>query len=113
MVTVVRARKGVRSPALVTAACAAGCGSTATINRIDGLQYEARIVRSDAGALYLQFDPSAGDRDVARVERASVRDIDHPGKAAMVVGALFAGRTLKAIPSSVLGEAAGAIRRVG
>jgi len=97
------ARNGVRSTALVTAlamTCAAGCGATATINRVDGLHYEARIVRSDAGALYLQFDPSAGAGDVARVERASVRDIDHPGKIAMVAGGVFLGALAVAVSSS-------------
>jgi hypothetical protein len=86
-------RTGTRRTALLTAlamTCAAGCGSTATITRVDGYIDEARIVRSDSGALYVQTDSSTGGTEI-RLDRTIVRDIDHPGNAAMIVGGLFLG----------------------
>lgn len=83
-----------RTTALLTAlamTCAAGCGSTATITRADGIPIQERIVGSDAGALYLRMDSSTNGDTVIRLGRADVRDIDHPGKLAMVVGGLFLG----------------------
>jgi hypothetical protein len=73
--------------ALVAGIVTAGCGSSASIMRTDGQSVTGRIVRSEGDTLYLQQD----EIEAARMERDSVRDIDHPGNVAMVAGGLLLG----------------------
>jgi hypothetical protein len=71
---------------LVALGLVAGCGTTATIKRVDGSAVEARIVGGDDRKLYLEQDG-----EPLEVERRDVRDISHPGNAASIVGGILAG----------------------
>jgi len=82
--------------ALVTL-LATACSNTATIHRNRGPAYEAKITRSEPGALYVLGD----DGREYRVPADEVRDIDHPGNVLAVLGGVslgFAGLAL-ALPS--------------
>jgi hypothetical protein len=71
----------------VASIVACGCSTTATIHRLNGPDYEATIVDSDASALRLR----GGDQRTYAVKRGEVFDIDHPGNVVMTVGAIFLG----------------------
>src|SRR5436190_22598247 len=59
------------------------CSTTATVQRSNGPAYEATIINSDSGAVYVR----AEDGLTYRVPRAEVVDIDHPGNVLLAVGA--------------------------
>lgn len=63
-----------------------GCSTTATIGRVDGGAYTARIVRSDQRSLFVKT--SAEGQEIA-IPRANVSEIDHPGNGMAVFGALL------------------------
>jgi hypothetical protein len=63
-----------------------GCGTTATITRMDGTKVEAHITGGDTQKLYIEEDG-----DTFTVPRSEVRDVSHPGNAATIVGAILAG----------------------
>jgi hypothetical protein len=65
------------------AVAAIGCGTTATITRVNGPQIEAKIVGGDETKLYVQ-NSSAGDS--TSIARNDVTDIDHPGNVAALIG---------------------------
>jgi len=67
--------------------CVTGCSWTATIGRTDGLDNDAEVDHSDADAVYLR---DRNDR-IHRIERASIRTIDHPGNVEMLIGAITVG----------------------
>ena len=69
------------------AALAAGCSTSAAIERRTGPTLVGRIDSSDGSRLYLTTDQ---DQRYA-IERADVVSIDHPGKIGMVVGAVPTG----------------------
>jgi hypothetical protein len=60
----------------------AGCSTTASISRVDGLRYEANILDSDANSLRVR-DVYGRELTVSREE---VADIDHPGNVSFTVG---------------------------
>lgn len=72
-----------RTVATICVACLLCCSCTATIERVRQPNLEARIVRSDEGAVFVVSD----SRDVYRVPAETIADIDHPGNVLMVVGA--------------------------
>ena len=77
----------VSAVALITLVCFGGCGTAATIQRTDGPDSEARIVSSDASAVYV----SARNGATYRIGRESIRGIDHPGNVELLVGSVMAG----------------------
>jgi hypothetical protein len=85
MAWVVKAR--FRAAALSVAISLAGCSTTATIHRVSGPAYEAKILQSDATSLDVQGD----DGRPYRVPREQVSDIDHPGNVLATVGAALLG----------------------
>jgi RNase P/RNase MRP subunit p29 len=62
-----------------------GCGTAATITRKNRTD-EGRIVRSTSTSVII--DNGAGERSIPREE---ITDIDHPGNAVAVVGAVLLG----------------------
>jgi hypothetical protein len=76
-----------RAVALSVAISLAGCSSTATIHRVNGPAYEAKILRSDPTSL----DVLGDDGRPYRVSREQVSDIDHPGNVLATVGAVLVG----------------------
>ena len=77
----------VSAVALITLVCFGGCGTAATIQRTDGPDSEARIVSSDASAVYV----SARNGATYRIGRESIRGIDHPGNVELLAGGAMAG----------------------
>ncbi len=77
----------VSAVALGTLICFGGCASTATIGRVDGPDNEARIVSSDAGAVYV----SARNGQTYRIGRESISGIDHPGNVEILIGSILVG----------------------
>lgn len=77
----------VSAVALTTLVCFGGCASTATIARTDGPDNEARIVTSDAGAVYV----SARNGATYRIGRESIGTIDHPGNVEILIGSILVG----------------------
>jgi hypothetical protein len=75
-----------RALSLVMVLSMVGCGSSASIVRRDGTTTDGRILRSDRYALVLEA--SSGDQPT-RVDRRSIRDVDHPGNVAMVFGTVL------------------------
>ncbi len=71
--------------ALLASSLICGCSTTATISRTNGRDIEARIERSTPGAVVVQTE---GGSEVS-IPRSEITDIDHPGNAAAVVGALL------------------------
>ena len=71
------------APVLVIAT---GCGTTATITRMDGTTVEAKITGGELQKLHLEQDG-----DPLEIPRSQVRDISHPGKAATIIGGILAG----------------------
>jgi hypothetical protein len=65
----------------------AGCSTTATIHRVNGPAYEAKILQSDPTSLDVQGD----DGRPYRVPREQISDIDHPGNVLATVGAALLG----------------------
>lgn len=63
-----------------------GCGTTATISRINAPAMEGRIVSSDQRSIYVQ---TAGD--TFPIARDEISDIDHPGNVAATIGAVVTG----------------------
>ncbi|MGK3987322.1 hypothetical protein WME99_30045 [Sorangium sp. So ce136] len=61
-----------------------GCGTTATITRVNGPTVEAKVVGSDAMNVYVE-GPS-GFQETIRHE--DIKDIDHPGSTAGVLGGI-------------------------
>ena len=82
-----RPSRFVAAVALITLACFGGCASTATIERTDGPDNEARLVGSDAGAVYVR----ARSGQTYRIGRESISDIDHPGNVEILIGGLMIG----------------------
>ena len=82
-----RPRRLVSAVALITLGCFGGCASTATIERTDGPDNEARLVGSDAGAVYVR----ARSGQTYRIGRESISDIDHPGNVEILIGGLLLG----------------------
>jgi len=68
------------------AALTMGCGTTATISRINEPEIEGTIVSSDDGIL--SVETRAGN---AAIPQRSVTDIDHPGNVAATIGTLLTG----------------------
>jgi hypothetical protein len=68
------------------AALITGCGSTATITRVGARPIEAKIVGSDARAIFIETD---GVR--SPVARDEISDIDHPGNVAATIGTIVTG----------------------
>jgi predicted phage tail protein len=87
---------GRRLVAVIALLCFTGCSWTATIGRTDALDNEAEIEHSDADALYLR----ARNGRIHRVERNSIRTIDHPGNVEIIIGALLIGLGAFAATSS-------------
>lgn len=77
----------VSAVALITLVFSGGCASTATIQRTDGPDNEARIVTSDAGAVYV----AGRNGQIYRIGRESVSEIDHPGNVEILIGSLVVG----------------------
>ena len=65
----------------------AGCSTTATIHRVNGPAYEAKILRSDPTSLVVQGD----DGRPYRVPCQQVSDIDHPGNVMATVRCAASG----------------------
>lgn len=63
-----------------------GCGTTATVSRVNAPAMEGRIVSSDQRAIYVQ---TAGD--TFPIARDEISDIDHPGNVAATIGAIVTG----------------------
>ena len=82
-----RPSRFVSAVALITLVCFGGCASTATIARTDGPDNEARIVSSDAGAVYV----SARNGQTYRIGRESISAIDHPGNVEILIGSILVG----------------------
>lgn len=81
-------RRGtIRAVVALCATCLVLSSCTATIERVRQPNLEARIVRSDEGAVYVISD----SRDVYRVPAETVADIDHPGNVLISVGGAIAG----------------------
>ncbi len=76
------------------AAASVGCGTTATIKKTNGAEYELEIVRSTPSELIVAT--RTGNRPIPREE---IRDIDHPGNVALIAGVALL--------------AAGAVNRLG
>lgn len=74
--------------AMTLALVAAGCRSTATITRPDGMPVRAQIVASDANGLVIRNE---ADGSISRMERADVNEVSHPGKLVMLSGAGLLG----------------------
>jgi hypothetical protein len=62
-----------------------GCSTTATISRINGVDFDAKITHSDRELLFLKTE---GGPEVA-IPRKEVSDIDHPGNGTAVFGGLL------------------------
>jgi hypothetical protein len=77
----------VSAVALTTLVCFGGCASTATIQRTDGPDNEARIVSSDAGGIYVP----ARNGQTYRIGRESISGIDHPGNVEILIGSILVG----------------------
>jgi hypothetical protein len=69
---------------LAAAACAASCSPTATIHLRGNERTEGEILESNPAALYVRT--ADGERTIPR---GKVKDIDHPGTTAMVVGTVL------------------------
>ena len=84
-----------------------GCSTTATISRVDGGTYTAKIVRSDQDSLFVKT--SSNGSEIA-IPRSNVSDIDHPGNGMAVFGALLTayGGLNVAAGASTCGEVGGA-----
>lgn len=66
------------------AAVMVGCGaSTARIHRVDGATRAGVITGSDAETVWVR---EVDGREIARIPRAIIADIDHPGPVGMGVG---------------------------
>lgn len=61
-----------------------GCGTTATISRVNGPTVEAKIVGGDRHEVYVET-PSGIQETIAR---SDIKDIDHPGSTAGVLGGI-------------------------
>ena len=61
----------------------AGCGTKATITRVNAPPVEAEIVGGDQENIYVEL--AGGTMPIAREE---IEDIDHPGNVAAVIGGL-------------------------
>ncbi|MGZ3457850.1 MAG: hypothetical protein ACXU86_05015 [Archangium sp.] len=61
-----------------------GCSTTATISRINGGTFDARIQRSTPSAVVVQTESG---QEVS-IPRSEITDIDHPGNVAAVIGGL-------------------------
>lgn len=72
-----------RGLAATLALTLASCSTTATIQRFDGPDNEAEIVRSDAHTLYVR----SSNGQIYKLDRNAVGSIDHPGNVSMIVGA--------------------------
>jgi hypothetical protein len=72
---------------ILVAAMAAGCSTSAAIERRSGPTIVGRIESSDAYRLYVRGD----DGMPYAIERWDVVDIDHPGKVGRYVGGVFTG----------------------
>ncbi len=72
---------------VVALVCFGGCTTTATIARRDGLDNEAAISHSDAGAVYVR----ARSGEIHRIARENISTIDHPGNVAIVIGSSMLG----------------------
>lgn len=70
---------------LLTSTLICGCSTTATISRTNGRTIDAKIQRSTPGAIVVQTNSGSE----ARIPRSEITDIDHPGNAVAVVGALL------------------------
>ena len=75
-------RLGQRIVACLILCAFAGCSTTATISRTDGMAYEADILASDANSLRVR-DSYGREMIVSREEMA---DIDHPGNVIYTIG---------------------------
>jgi hypothetical protein len=71
--------------ALLTSILICGCSTTASISRLNGTELEAKILRSTSGAVMVETN---GGSEVS-ISRGDISDIDHPGNAAAIVGALL------------------------
>lgn len=60
-----------------------GCSKTATIYLKNGSTLEARIVRGDAVSVFVRSGVSSTDMPVFR---SDIKDIDHPGNVAALIG---------------------------
>jgi len=76
-----------RLVAVFALVCFGGCTTTATIARRDGLDNEAAISHSDAGAVYAR----ARNGEIHRIARENISTIDHPGNVAIVIGSSLLG----------------------
>jgi hypothetical protein len=85
MVRMVKAHS--KAVALSVAISLAGCSTTATIHRVNGPAYEAKIVQSDSTSL----DVLGDDGQPYRVPREQVSEIDHPGNVLATIGAALVG----------------------
>lgn len=74
-----------KKPTAALLALLCGCSTTATISRSHGRPVEATLYRSDNEALFARTEQGV---DVV-IPRAEVTDIDHPGNAIAIVGALL------------------------
>lgn len=63
-----------------------GCGTKAIIQRANAPSFEGEIVKSDSEYLYVELDYSATPMTIPRTE---VRDIDHPGNVAAIIGGIL------------------------
>ena len=75
-------RLGQRIVAGLVLCAFAGCSTTATISRTDGLAFEAEILSSDANSLRVHDDYG----HELLVPREDVADIDHPGNVLLTIG---------------------------
>jgi hypothetical protein len=83
-------RHDIRNPMMLLCAASAallmGCGTTATITRINEPEIEGKIVSADDGML--QVETRAGNHSIPL---QNVTDIDHPGNVAATIGTLLTG----------------------
>ncbi|WP_437934271.1 hypothetical protein [Sorangium sp. So ce341] len=61
-----------------------GCSTTATITRVSGPAVEAKIVGGDRSDVYVET-PFGGQE---AIPRSDIKDIDHPGSTAGVLGGI-------------------------
>lgn len=87
-----------RSLALTALAGLAGCGTTARITGHDGAAYVGEITGGDAESVWLDVH---GEQ--ARVPRAAIADIDHPGNVMLVGGAVLGGWSALLLGAGLLG----------
>jgi hypothetical protein len=69
--------------ALIAALCT-GCGTTATITRVNAPPVEAHIQGGDAENVYVE-----GGGAVKTIPRKDITDVDHPGDGAIVAGSIL------------------------